>query len=242
MPKGFPGGIGRATGTTAPRSSRARLAASLGTTLLHGALLAFLLHFQPVREVFGQRPAAEEEWIWLPEVACLATAPEPPLPEPVPKPPAEPKTISEPEPPPPPDPLPAENYPPPRPAPEPKRIAEPQPPPMPIPEPPPPAEIASATNRPDAWTEVRDGIVAALRYPALARRRGTEGCARLRLELDEAGNVATLEIQTPQPAQALGEAVRAAVRRAEPFPAAGDAIRRGEIPAAAVLAIRFKLE
>ena len=111
-----------------------------------------------------------------------------------------------------------------------------------MPEPPPPVEIAAATNRPDAWTEVRDGIVAALRYPALARRRGTEGCARLRLELDEAGNVAALEIQSPQPARALGEAVRSAVRRAEPFPAAGAAIRRGEIPPAAVLAIRFKLE
>ena len=111
-----------------------------------------------------------------------------------------------------------------------------------MPEPPPPVEIASATNRPDAWTEVRDGIVAALRYPALARRRGTEGCARLRLELDEAGRVAALEIQPPQPARALGDAVRSAVRRAEPFPAAGAAIRRGEIPPAAVLAIRFKLE
>lgn len=228
MPKGFPGEFGQAIGATPSRSLRARLAAPLSSAFLHGALVAFLFHFQPVREVFGQRPVAEEEWFWLPEVTWLAAAAtEPPTSAPEPEPPAEPEIAPEPPPPAPP-------------APEPETIAEPEPAPMP--EPPPPVEIASATNRPDAWTEVRDGIVAALRYPALARRRGTEGSVHLRLELDEAGHVAALEIQPPRPARALDEAVRAAVRRAEPFPAAGDAIRRGEIPAAAVLAIRFKLE
>ncbi len=184
--------------------------------MLHGALVVLLLHVQPVREVFGQRPAEEEEWVWLPEVTWLAVAPEPTRAEP----------------------LPEENVPPPPTDPEPETIDESEP----LPEPPPPAEIAGATNRPDAWTEVRDGIVAALRYPALARRRGTEGAVRLRLELDEAGHVAALDIQPPQPARALGDAVRSAVRRAEPFPAAGESIRRGEIPPTAVLAIRFKLE
>ena len=212
------------------------MAASLGTAFLHGALVVFLLQCQPVREVFGQHPAAEEEWVWLPEVTWLAAAPEPPAPEPVPEPPAEPEIA--PEPPPPTEPLPEENFSPPVSEPEPETIDESEP----LPEPPPPAEIAGATNRPDAWTEVRDGIVAALRYPALARRRGTEGAVRLRLELDEAGHVAALDIQPPQPARTLGDAVRSAVRRAEPFLAAGESIRRGEIPPTAVLAIRFKLE
>lgn len=205
--------------------------------MLHGALVVLLLHFQPVREVFGQPPAAEEEWVWLPEVTWRAAAPEPPAPEPVPESPAEPEIA--PEPPLPAEPLPEESFPPPVPEPEPETIAETEPTPEFSPS---PAEIAGATNRPDAWTEVRDGIVAALRYPVQARRRGTEGSVRLRLDLDEAGNLAAMEIQPPQPAQALCDAVRAAVRRAEPFPAAGAAIRRGEIPPAAVLAIRFKLE
>ncbi len=237
MPKGFPDGFGRQNKSAAARPFRARLVAPLGAACLHGALVVLVIHFQSVREAFGQRAAAETEWVWLPEVTLLASAPEPPTapaPEPPPAPPLPP------DPPPAPDPPPKEIPPLPVPAPEPTVLPTPEP--APAPPTPPPVEIASATNRPDAWTEVRDGIVEALRYPSMARRRGTEGAVRLRLELDDAGNVAVLEIQPPQPALALCAAVRAAVRRAEPFPAAGEAIRRGDIPPAAELAIRFELE
>jgi len=153
-----------------------------------------------------------------------------PLPPPPEPPPAEPVL-----PPPPPPPLESEiqpEIPPPLPEPE----------PAPAPETPPRAtEVAVSTNGPDAWTQVRSEVLAALRYPAPARRHNVEGTVHLRLELDEDGNVAALDVQPPRTARTLDEAVLAAVRRAAPFPDAGDAIRRGAIPSIAEFPIRFEL-
>ena len=149
MPKGFPDGFGRQNKSAAARPFRARLVAPLGAACLHGALVVLMIHFQSVREAFGQRAAVEAEWVWLPEVTLLASAPVPPAPAPEP-PPASPL---------PPDPPPEEIPPLPVPAPEPTALPTPEPVPAPLP--PPPVEIACATNRPDAWTAVRDGVVVA---------------------------------------------------------------------------------
>jgi len=241
VPKGFPNGCGRAS-RPVRRSLRNRLAAPLGAVLLHVAFIAFLFQVQTMRAEYGAQVADESEWTWLPEVTLLASAPSvppapepPPPPEPLPPPPTPPPSEPVLPTPPPPPPLESEiapEIPPPLPEPE----------PTPAPEPPPLAtEVAVSTNGPDAWTQVRSEVLDALRYPAPARRHNVEGTVHLRLELDEDGNVAALDVQPPRTARTLDEAVLAAVRRAAPFPDAGDAIRRGAIPPIAEFPIRFEL-
>lgn len=238
MPKGFPNGWGRTEGAPIQRTLRSRMSGPVGAFALHASLLFLLFHFNAMREVFGQRAADELEWTWLPEVTWVASTPEkPPAPEPPPQPP-EPEIA--PEAPPPPEPAP-EEVPavlPEEPEPQLQQIEEPEP----APEPPPmAAEVAATTNQPDAWTEVRDDILKSLRYPAQARRSGTEGVAKVLLRLDESGQIAALDFRPPPPARLLCDAVRAAARRAGPFPAAGEAIRQGRIPSSAEIAIRFEL-
>ena len=49
--------------------------------LLHGLLLGLLLHFDPMRTVFGKAPGDNLEWVWLPEVTLAPPLPaEPPAP------------------------------------------------------------------------------------------------------------------------------------------------------------------
>ena len=234
VPKGFPAGAGWPAGDFhAPRTRASRLSGPLGACALHGALIALLFHVQTMREVFGQRTADEREWTWLPEVTLVAQPPAtPPPPPPESEPPLEsmaPMDIVPEEAPPEAVPEPAPELPPPE--------VEP-----PAPEPPPLAAEAAATADPEAWTEVRRGIMESLRYPAQARRSGMAGVVLLRLRLDETGRIVSAEIQPPAPAQPLCAAVLAAVRRAGPFPAVGAAIRAGQTPDRAELAIRFQLD
>lgn len=245
VPKGFPGAFGPAGESSLHPTIRSRLTGLAGACALHVAVLLVLFHVQALREAFGEPVAEEMDWTWLPEVAVLNAPPDepppppPPPPEPPPKPP-EPE-IAPAEPPPVEIPMlvvPAE--PEPEPDPEPEPPVEPAFEPMP-PSAPPAVEIAASTNRPDAWTEVRAGILEALRYPAGARRSGTEGVVELLLQIDETGRMVSAEILPPAPPRALGEAVQAAVRRAGPFPSAGEALHKGLIPRQARMAIRFEL-
>lgn len=236
VPKGFPAGAGWQTADFhAPQTRASRLSGPLGAFALHGALIVLLFHVQAMREVFGQRAVDEQEWTWLPDVALVAQPPATPPPPPVQELPSPPES----------EPL-LETVAPIEVAPE---EAPPETVPEPAPELPPPkveppalaAETADAAD-PEAWTEVRRGIVESLRYPAQARRSGMAGVVLLRLRLDETGRIVSAEIQPPAPAQPLCAAVLAAVRRAGPFPAVGEAIRAGRTPDRAELAIRFQLD
>ena len=80
-----------------------------------------------------------------------------------------------------------------------------------------------------------------LRYPAYARRNGVSGVAILLLKLDRSGHLVSVTIQPPAPAKSLCDAVMAAVRQLGPFPELGEAIRQGQAPAQAEIAIRFEL-
>lgn len=231
VPKGFPGGVGlRPPGLQIQRSRASRLSGPVGAFVLHGALIAILFHVQTLREVFGQRPADEQEWTWLPEVTLVAQSPATPPAPPESEPQAETmvpiETVSEEAPP--------------------VTVPAPVPaPPTPAAEPPTPAPTAAdaaATADSEAWTQVRRGIMKALRYPAPARRNGMAGVVVLRLRLDGAGRIVSAEIQPPAPAKPLCDAALAAVRRAGPFPAVGAAIRAGQTPDRAELAIRFQLD
>lgn len=224
------------------------MAGLAGACALHVALLLVLFHAQTLREAFGEPSAEETDWTWLPEVAGVHAPPEeppPPQPEPTPEPPEPDIAPAEP----PPEEIPALVVPAeaePRPEPKPELGPEPEPPVEPAFEPmtpraPAAVEIAAATNRPNAWTEVRAGILNALRYPAGARRSGTEGVVDLLLQIDETGRMVAAEILPPAPPRALGEAVQAAVRRAGAFPAAGEALRKGLIPPQARMTVRFQL-
>lgn len=93
----------------------------------------------------------------------------------------------------------------------------------------------------NAWAAVRAELVRNLRYPAQARRQRLRGVVRIRLQMTEAGEVTGLEFLPPAPPELLRQAVGDAVRRLGRFPAAGEALRRGQIPACAELAIRFAL-
>ena len=243
VPRGFPNGLG--TGMTPTRRSlAARLPGAAGAVALHGLLLGLLLHFDPVRTVFGTAPGDDLEWIWLPEVTLAPPLPaEPPPPEP---PPVRPPLPA----PPPPEPVrEMAVIPPPPPAAEAPPVspvqAESEPPPVETAEPEPPPAVAETATAPpgksDAWTKVRTDIMHQLRYPPAARRSGLSGVVILQLRLDASGNIVAAIIQPPVPDRALGEAVLAAVQRAGPFPAAGKAIRQGRIPAVAEIPIRFEL-
>jgi TonB family protein len=230
VPKGFPAGAGwPAAHIHAQRTRASRLSGPMGAFALHGALIALVIHVQAIREVFGQRTADEREWTWLPEVTLVAQPPATAQP---------PSPVEEP-PPPPESELPLEALAPIEIAPDevPREIV-----PEPAPESPPAAAETAAAADPDAWTEVRRGIMESLRYPVQARRSGIAGTATLLLRLDEAGRVVSVEIKPPAPAKPLCAAVLAAVRRAGPFPAIGEAIRQGRTPAQAELSIRFQLD
>ena len=254
LPKGFPPAPRRREGEGGGALWR-RLPGPAGALALHGALVALIFHFQVLNEVFGRRPAEPMDWTSLPEVMLVEAAPEPPPPEPPvepePEPEPEPEVVVPPEPEPEPEeepvkewqePLPepvVEESPvvvPEAPKPEPEvRVAQ-----EPVSAPPEVAEVAPSRQR-DAWEDVRAGIMRELRYPARAREGRIEGVVVVVLSLDEAGAVKTAEIREPSPGVVLSEAAIRAVMRAGPFPEAGEAIRRGETPATAEMAIRFEL-
>ena len=212
-----------------------RLPGPAGALVLHGALVALIFHFQVLNEVFGRRPAEPMDWTSLPEVTLMEVPPEPPVEpepeleeeavkewaEPLPEPEVEESPVVVPEA------LPPER--------EVQVAQEPVPPPPPV-----VAEVAPSRQH-DAWVEVRAGIMQELRYPARARQGRIEGVVVVVLSLDEAGAVKTAEIREPSPGVVLSEAAIRAVMRAGPFPEAGEAIRRGETPATAEMAIRFEL-
>ena len=214
---------------------------------MHGVLAALLVHAQSLSKVYGRLPAEPMDWTSLPEVTLVEAAPEPPPPEPPvePEPEPEPEVVITPEPEPSkelteplPEPV-VEESPvavseAPKPEPE-VRVAQ-----EPVSAPPEVAEVAPSRQR-DAWEEVRAGIMRELRYPARAREGRIEGVVVVVLSLDEAGAVTSAEIREPSSGVALSEAVMRAVRRAGPFPEAGEAIRRGEMPATAEISIRFEL-
>ena len=214
---------------------------------MHGVLAALLVHAQSLSKVYGRLPAEPMDWTSLPEVTLVEAAPEPPPPEPPvePEPEPEPEVVITPEP------EPSKELTEPLPEPEveesPVEVSEaPKPEPEvrvaqePVSAPPEVAEVAPSRQR-DAWEEVRAGIMRELRYPARAREGRIEGVVVVVLSLDEAGAVKTAEIREPSPGAVLSEAAIRAVMRAGPFPEAGEAIRRGETPATAEMAIRFEL-
>jgi TonB family protein len=218
------------------RAFRSRICGPLGAMAVHGALLVLLFHFNALHAVFGQSPADDVEWVWLPEVTLVAAPPEePPPPEP-----PEPEIEAEDPPLPEPEPIDLPEWVPVEPQPQPEIVEEPEL--EPIPEPPPVVVETSPPGHPDAWTEVRTGIMNALRYPAHARRNGIAGVVTARLRLDESGQIVSAEILSPAPAKSLCDAVLSAVRHAGPFPAVGEAIRQGQTPAAAEIPIRFELD
>ena len=199
-----------------------RLPGPAGTLAPHGALVALIFHFHVLREVVGQRPAAEMEWTWRPEVTRVTLVeppPEPPPPKPLPEPVAEESPVA----------LPEESKP------EPEVRVEPEP------VPPPPVAETAPSRLHDAWADVRAGIIGALRHPARARQGWIEGVVVAVLSLDETGAIASAKIRSPEPSPLICAAVLQAVRRAGPFPGAGKAIRAGEMPATAEMAIRFEL-
>ena len=239
VPKGFPDGREiRTLGSRTGRSFRSRISGPAGAFALHGALLLLLFHFQMMREAFGERDDDLKEWVWLPEVAIAALPQEPP-----PPPPPLPEPVATPEIQKPPEPVP-ENAPdivpdPPESIPQPEKVVPPQL--KPVPEPPSMIVETAPLGKPDAWLEVRTNIIAALRYPTQARRKGMAGIVHLSLRVDGAGHIVYMEIKPPEPPKPLGDAVRTAVRRAAPFPALGEAIRQGQTPDMAELPIRFEL-
>lgn len=231
-----------------------RLPGPAGSLALHGALVALIFHFQVLNEVFGRRPAEPMDWTSLSEVTLVEVPPEPPPPEPpvepVPEP--EPEVVIPPEPEPEPEEEPVKEWAEPLPEPEveesPVVVPEALPPKRevqvaqePVPPPPPVVAEVAPSRQHDAWVEVRAGIMRELRYPARARQGRIEGVVVVVLSLDEAGGVIAAEIREPSPGVVLSEAVMRAVRRAGPFPEAGKAIRRGEMPATAEISIRFEL-
>ena len=113
------------------------------------------------------------------------------------------------------------------------------------PEPIPPSASTVAEITPsrvhDAWAEVRADIMKELRYPARARQNRVEGVVVVVLSLNETGTIVSAKIRPPSSGPSLCDAVLQAVRRAGPFPGAGEAIRRGEMPATAEISIRFEL-
>lgn len=250
LPKGFPNIPGLARPEPGPRHLRQRLSGPAGALTLHLALIFLVVHFDAIREACGQRQLEEMEWVWLPEVTLVpepAPPPEPPPPSeqppppeepaPIPAPPPEPAIIPEPLPEPPPpvvEPVPPVAEPPPVPPP-PEDISEP--PPLPAA----PADLA-APEPPDAWTPVRTAIIQSLHYPAHARRQGITGVVVLLLELDASGQLVSVKIQPPEPDSALCKAALSAARRIGPFPDLGAAIRQGQVPAQAEIAIRFELQ
>ena len=224
LPKGFPPAPGRREGEGGGALWR-RLPGPAGALALHGALVALIFHFQVLNEVFGRRPAEPMDWTSLPEVMLVEAAPEPPPPEPPVEPVPEPEVEESPV-------VVPEAIPP-----EPEvRVAQ-----APVPPPPPVVAEVAPSRQHDAWGEVRAGIMRELRYPARARQGRIEGVVVVVLSLDEAGAVTSAEIREPSSGVALSEAVMRAVRRAGPFPEAGEAIRRGEMPATAEISIRFEL-
>lgn len=236
VPSGWPAAARpESADSRAFRSWRSRLSGPAGACALHGVLLMVFLQFHGLREALGERTDRAMEWVWLPEVV-LTAQPQPPL-APEPEPERTPPPPPEPPPPPPPEPAALPAVPPPPPPAE--EVKPPEPPP--VAEPPPVRVESQPPGRPDAWLQVRTNIIAALRYPAQARRSGLAGTVHLSLQADEAGQITSMDILRPDPPEALGEAVRAAVRRAGPFPDLGEAIRHGQTPATAELPIRFEL-
>ena len=208
-----------------------------------------MVHCHSLSEVLGQRSAVEAEWTWLPEVVFVENHLAVPL---------APATETE-----------LESAPEEEPATEPAEESAAELPPSPElgveecvemqPEPAPQeapedreecASLEASSSEPtemapgqihDAWAVVRAAILGELRYPALARQRQIEGVAVVWLRLDEAGAIVSVKIRPPEPSPLICDAVVRAVRRAGPFPEAGDAIRKGTIPATAEMARRFNL-
>jgi TonB family protein len=247
VPKGFPDGWDQTTNTPAKRPLRNRMAGPVGAVALHGVLLALFFHLNAMREVFGQRAAVEMDWTWLPEVTLVTVLPEePPPPEPPPKAPSTLQSVPDPPPEPALSPPPIESVPEEipvvqkeEPLTEPESVQQPQVEPIPqLPQP--ETDIASA-NLTNEWMQVRSEILNSLCYPSYARRNRLEGVVAVILELDGSGEIASVNIRPPTPSKLLCEATLAAVRRASPFPEAGEAIRHGQIPSAAEIAVRFQL-
>jgi TonB family protein len=241
IPRGFPACWGARTADIGARTwFRRRIYGPLGSFVLHGAMMGILIHVNPLRDFFGQRVADELEWEWLPEVTMVVEPPPPP-PElakvevsPPPPPPPLPEPKGEPEEPPPS--VLAESIPPPP-------LEDLAPPALePVAEPQAAVAVPAVAAEPEVWTEVRAGIMKSLRYPAQARRNGIEGVVYVTIRLDEAGHIASVKINPPAPAAPLCAAVLAAVRRAGPFPAVGEAIHQGQSPETAEIVIRFKLD
>ena len=237
VPRGFPGRMqAPPCGPVLRRFPAGRMFGAVGSISLHAVALLALLNLPAWQDLAHSAKSADQEWVWLPEVALVTPLPEPQPPEPVmeviPPPVAAPVPETAPEPPPP-EPVTAELAPP-----------APLPPtPEPAPEPVPPAVVAdmAPAGEPDAWVEVRTNLIQALRYPARARRRSIEGVAILVLQADGDGRITGAEIRSPAPDPALAAAALAAARGLGPFPALGAAIRAGDVPAAAEIPVRFEL-
>ena len=199
------------------------------TILLHAAVIAVLLQFQPVRSALTQA---------VPTMVSLVTSPpvvekpkEPPRPLPV-----KPRVQRvEPRPEPPPLVTAVTEAPPPPSAPAPQSIAPPAP----------PAPVAAAPTAPPPGPVVPPNFNAAYlnnpppAYPTLSRRVGQQGKVVLRVLVNAAGNPDKVEIRTSSGFDRLDDAALDAVRRWRFVPA-----RQGEAPVAAwvLVPIIFTLE
>lgn len=224
------------------------MAGPVGAAALHGILLALFLHFNAMREVFGQRTAVEMDWTWLPEMTLVDVLPEqPPPPAPPPEVPSTLQSLPDPPPEPALSPPPIESVPEEipvvqqeEPLAEPESIQQPQA--EPIPQLPQPKTDIASVNLTNEWMQVRSEILDSLRYPSYGRRNRLEGVVAVILELDGSGEIASVSLRPPTPSKLLCEATLAAVHRASPFPEAGEAIRHGRIPSTAEIAVRFQLK
>lgn len=162
-------------------------------------------------------------------------APEPPPPVEEVAPPPEPPVVEEPPPPPPPKPVPVVRpTPPPKPKPIPKPTPKPKPQPAPEATAKPQAKPRAATpppQQPSASAPKADPVVKARYeqvlyswlsrhkdYPMIARRRGIEGGARVRIRIGRDGHVLAHSLVTGAGHPVLDQAALRMVEQADPFP------------------------
>jgi protein TonB len=203
--------------------SRAGAAAAL---LLHAAVLAALLAYEPARSALVSAAPIVVHWIGSPPPARPKLEPpgEPPKPRPL-------RRIPRPFEPPPLVAAPAE-------APAEIRVSTP-----PSPLPPAPLQAAAAVAAPVTVTppvfnaDYLDNPAPA--YPALSRRGGEQGRVILRVLVSAAGTAAEVQLRTSSGYARLDNAAREAVKRWKFIPA-----KRGSEPVAAwvLIPISFRLE